>query len=99
MLDYKDIIIKRYALNLSGREIARQLRVSKSGVNEFLRAFERCGTLQYPLPTGITNYDIAQAVYGGLPGNAGRNQDIELPDFQEDFRLMTTRKNMTLVFI
>ncbi|WP_147737772.1 MULTISPECIES: hypothetical protein [Blautia] len=58
MLDYKDIIIKRYALNLSRREIARQLRVSKSGVNEFLRAFERCGTLQYPLPTWITNYGI-----------------------------------------
>lgn len=28
MLDYKDIIIKRYALKLSGREIARQLGVS-----------------------------------------------------------------------
>ena len=62
MLDYKDIIIKRYALKLSGREIARQLGVSKSGVNEFLKAFENCDTLQYPLPTGITNYGIAQAV-------------------------------------
>lgn len=48
MLDYKDIIIKRYALKLSGREIARQLGVSKSGVNEFLKAFENCDTLQYP---------------------------------------------------
>lgn len=49
MLDYKDIIIKRYALKLSGREIDGQLGVSKSGVNEFLRVFERCDSLQYPL--------------------------------------------------
>ena len=40
MLDYKTIIIKRYALHLSGREIAKQIGASKSGVNEFLKAFE-----------------------------------------------------------
>lgn len=37
MLDYKNIIIKRYALSMSGSEIARQLSVSKSGINDFLR--------------------------------------------------------------
>lgn len=31
MLDYKDIINKHYALNMSGREIARETGVSKSG--------------------------------------------------------------------
>ena len=31
MLDYKDIIIRHYALSLLGSEIARQLGVSKSG--------------------------------------------------------------------
>ena len=45
MLDYKNIIIKRYALSMSGSEIARQLSVSKSGVNDFLRAFEKCENL------------------------------------------------------
>lgn len=40
MLDYKDIIIKSYALNMSGAEIARQLGCSKSGVNDFLNAFK-----------------------------------------------------------
>lgn len=55
MLDYKNIIIKRYALSMSGSEIARQLSVSKSGVNDFLRAFEKCENLSYPLPPGITN--------------------------------------------
>ena len=54
-LDYKDIIIKHYALSMSGGEIARQAGYSKSGVNDFLRAFKKCEDLQYPLPTGITN--------------------------------------------
>ena len=64
MLDYKDIIIKHYALGMSGREIARTLSVSKTGVNSFLNAFKECKTLSYPLPEGITNYGIASAVYG-----------------------------------
>ena len=37
MLDYKDIITKHYALGMSGRKIAESLKVSKSGVNDFLR--------------------------------------------------------------
>ncbi len=56
MLDYKDIIIKRYALEMSGREITIQQGVSKSGVNDFLRAFEKCESIGYPLSEGITNY-------------------------------------------
>jgi hypothetical protein len=99
MLDYKDIIIKHYALNMSGSEIARQIGASKSGVNDFLKAFKACETLQYPLPTGITNYGIAELVYGSVPGNGGRNENIELPDYEEVARLMVTRKNMTLVFL
>ena len=58
-LDYKDIIIKHYALSMSGSEIARQAGFSKSGVNDFLRAFKKCEDLSYPLPAGITNYGIA----------------------------------------
>mgnify|MGYP000035733676 FL=1 len=42
MLDYKNIIIKSYALNMSDAEIARQLGCSKSGVNNFLNAFKKC---------------------------------------------------------
>ena len=44
-LDYKDIIIKHYALSMSGSEIARQTGFSKSGVNDFLRAFKKCEDL------------------------------------------------------
>lgn len=98
-LDYKDIIIKHYALSMSGSEIARQAGFSKSGVNDFLRAFKKCEDLNYPLPAGITNYGIALKVYGSVPGSGGRNENIELPDYEEDAKLMATRKNMTLMFL
>ncbi len=98
MLDYKNIIIKHYALSLSGSEIARQLGASKSGVNDFLRAFDKCESLSYPLPPGITNYGIAELVYGSVPGSGGRNENIEYPNYEADAKLMATRKNMTLVF-
>ena len=99
MLDYKNIIIKHYALSLSGSEIARQLGASKSGVNDFLRAFDKCESLSYPLPPGITNYGIAELVYGSVPGSGGRNENIEYPNYEADAKLMATRKNMTLVFL
>ena len=98
-LDYKDIIIKHYALSMSGSEIARQAGYSKSGVNDFLRAFKKCENLQYPLPTGITNYGIAMKVYGSVSGSGCRNENIELPDYEEAAKLMATRKNMTLMFL
>ena len=98
-LDYKDIIIKHYALSMSGSEIARQAGFSKSGVNDFLRAFKRCEDLSYPLPAGITNYGIALKVYGAVPGSGGRNENIELPDYEDAAKLMATRKNMTLMFL
>lgn len=80
MLDYKDIIIKSYALNLSGAELARQLGCSKSGVNDFLNAFKKCKALSFPLPEGITNYGIAELVYGKAPIAGNRDESFELPD-------------------
>ena len=77
MLDYKDIITKHYALSMSGTKIAQLLGVSKSGVNDFLRAFKECKTLSYPLPEGITNYGIAAAVYGKNPSSGGRDLSYE----------------------
>ena len=63
MLDYKDIIKRRYLMGLSGRAIAVQLGASKSGVYDFLNAFEKCDRLSYPLPEGITNYGIHELVF------------------------------------
>ena len=50
MLDYKSIIIKRYALKMSYKELAEEFSASKSGINDFIRAFEKCEKLSYPLP-------------------------------------------------
>lgn len=99
MLDYKDIITKRYAVHLSGSEIAKMLGVSKSGVNDFLRTFEACKDLTFPLPEGITNQAIAEKVYGKVPISAGnRDTSYEYPDFKTVSEQMKTRKNMTLVY-
>ena len=80
MLDYKDIIIKHYALHMSGRQIAAvAIGASKSGVNDFLKVFEQCGFLSYSLPAGITNYGIAELAYGKNPERVdGRDLSFEL---------------------
>lgn len=98
MLDYKDIIIRHFVLHQSGREIARQLEVSKTGVNDFLRAFDRCEKLQFPLPEGITNYGIAILVYGKAPDSGGRDLSYEYPKYETVNQMMKDRNNMTLVF-
>ena len=99
MLDYKDIITKHFVLGLSGAEIARQTNTSKSGVNDFLRAFKDSGRISFPLPEGITNYGIHELVYGHAPGSNNRSDEYEKPDYAEVFRRMTERKNMTLVYL
>lgn len=99
MLDYKNIIIKRYALGFSYKELAEEFGASKSGINDFIRAFEKCDKLSYPLPEGITNYAICELVYGHAPGTNNRSSEYEQPDFSGVFRQMNERKNMTLVYL
>ena len=99
MLDYKDIITKHYALGMSGMAIAKSLNASPSGVNDFLRAFKECKSLGYPLPQGITNYGIAEAVYGKNPAIAGRDLSYEMPNYEAVAKDMSSRKNMTLVVL
>lgn len=98
MLDYKTIIIKRYALNLSGTQIAKDLGCSKSGVNDFLKRFEECKTISFPLPDGITNYGIAELVYGKVSGQGIRNETFVLPNYAEVHQQMISGKNMTLIY-
>ena len=82
MLDYKDILNKYYVIKMSAREISRQTGMSKSGVLKFIHAFERCDELDFPLPPGITNAGIAMKVYGKVPGEGGRDESYEYPDYQ-----------------
>lgn len=99
MLDYKDIITKHFLFRFSGAEIARQTGASKSGINDFLRAFKKSDKISYPLPEGITNYGIHELVYGHAPGSNTRDAEYELPDYEWVFRQMNERKNMTLVYL
>jgi transposase len=99
MLDYKSIITKRYALKMSYQDLADEFSASKSGINDFIRAFEKCEKLSYPLPEGITNYAIYELVYGHAPGTNNRSTDYEQPDFAYVFKQMDERKNMTLVYL
>ena len=98
MLDYKNIIIKRYALNYSYNDLAKEFNASKSGVNDFIRAFEKCDKLSYPLPEGITNYAIFELVYGHAPGTNNKSAEYGQPNYERIFQQMNNRKNMTLVY-
>lgn len=49
------------------------------------------------LSEGITNYKIAELVYGSTPESNGMDLSFEYPDFEKVHCLMNTRKNMTLV--
>ena len=95
MLDYKDIITKRFLLKMSGREIAEMLGASKSGVYDFLTAFEKCDKLSYPLPDGITNYGIHELVYGHAPGSNTRSEEYVQPNYEWVFHQMNERDIVT----
>ena len=99
MLDYKDIITKHYLAGWSGAEISRQTGASKSGVNDFLKAFKESDRIGFPLPSGITNYGIHELVYGHAPGSNTRNTQYVQPDFAWVFQQMNERDNMTLVYL
>lgn len=97
MLDYKSILVKRYVLHLSGREIAKELGYSKTSVNDFIKAFDRCESIRFPLPQGITNAGIHDAVYGKGKDALGRNPSFEYPEFDAVHEEMK-RSNMTLLY-
>lgn len=98
-LDYKSILTKHYVLKMSNRKIAEALDVSKSGVGDFLKAFGRTEGISFPLPPEMTNEGIFELVYPNAAEAQGRDESYELPDFQQVFQEMNTRKNMTLIYI
>ena len=101
MLDYKEIIIRHYGGGMSGRALAEQGLGSKSGINDFLSAFEACERLSFTLPEGITNYGIAELVYGAnsMGRAAGRDTSFEYPNYAAVHIAMENRKNMTMIFL
>ena len=85
---------------MSGSELGGQKLVSKSGINDFLQAFETYEKIRDPLPEGITNYGIAELVYGPSVAshNSGRNLSYEQPDYSKVHAEMTVRKNITMIY-
>ena len=93
MLDYKSIIIKRYALGLSYKELeAEEFSASKSGINDFIRAFERCEKPSYPLPKGSRIMQSMSWYTAMEPGTNRRNDSYEQPDFPTIFKQMNERE-------
>lgn len=97
MLDYIRILHYSKGLKMSGRDIAKVLGISKSGVNDFLKAFGKCEALNYPLPPGTTNMAVYDAVYGARPGKQA-DATIRMPDF-EDVAKKLRQANMTLQYL
>lgn len=98
MLDYKAILVDKYALGMNSRDIAAKHKCSKSGINDFLCAFKKCKDLGFPLPQGITNEGIHSAVYGSRPTEKGKRfPGYEYPDFESINRALK-RQNMTLIY-
>ncbi len=81
---------------MSGSQIAATLGVSKSDVNDFLRAFNACKAFGFPLPQGITNYGIADAVYGTDNTASSRNLSYELPEYGSVARALSSLQSMNV---
>ena len=52
MLDYKSIIIKRYALGLSYKELAEEFSASKSGINDCKQPLSAASRAAFPGQSG-----------------------------------------------
>ena len=59
---------------MSSREIAETTGDGKTTINEFLKWFQQCGGLKYPLPEDVTNEFIGELLYR----KAGNLADSEL---------------------
>ena len=62
-MDYLRVLRLHFVNRLSGRDIAANCGCGKTTVNEFIRRFNDCGELRYPLPEGVTNEYIEKLLY------------------------------------
>ena len=62
-MDYKRVLVLHFTNGMSSREIAETTGAGKTTVNEFLKRFEACDDLTYPLSEDITNEYIASRLY------------------------------------
>ena len=71
-MDYKKVLRLRFVNRLSCREIAESCGdCGKTSVNEFLKRFDACPELTYPLSEDVTNEYIEGLLYkkSGVPAD------------------------------
>ena len=73
-MDYKRVLALHFTNGMSSREIAETTGDGKTTLNEFLKRFQQCGVLKYPLPEDVTNEFIGELLYR----KAGNLADSEL---------------------
>lgn len=62
-MDYKKVLRLHFVSKMSSRDIAAACGCSKTTVNEFLKRFNDCSELSYPLSEEVTNELIEETLY------------------------------------
>lgn len=76
-MDYKKVLRLHFVSKMSGRDIATLCGCSKTTVNEFLRRFNKCQELSYPLSKEVTNELIEQKLYHKTGPDAELYRDFD----------------------
>lgn len=93
-MDYLRVLRLHFVNRLSGRDIATNCGCGKTSVNEFIRRFNDCDELTYPLPQDITNEYIEKLLYK-KPGIQSEQQLYRGFDPEAVYRALS-RKGETL---
>ncbi|NLG69038.1 MAG: IS21 family transposase [Firmicutes bacterium] len=92
MRKIREMLRLRFAAHQGVRAIARSCGLSHSTVSEALRRAEAAG-LSWPLPEGMDDTALEQALYGARPVPKGRGAPL---DMDEIYRQLRSRKGVTL---
>ena len=95
MRKIKEILRLKFELDLSARQIAKSLKVSRPTVNDYLRRFALTG-LPWPLPSGLSEVDINTRLFP--PKSAIPASLRAIPDWTQVNQEMR-RKGVTLFLL
>ena len=74
--NYREILrLKNLGLNKT--DIARSVLCARNTVSTVLERAEACG-LQWPLPDGMSDHELAERLFPGAPGKAS----FKMPDYE-----------------
>ena len=96
-MDYKRILKLRYEKGFSCRGIASSTGYGKSAIGDFIKRFDECEALSWPLPEEVTNEYIESLLYK-RQGNV--NNDAFYRDFsEEEVHRKLAKKGETLLHL